>query len=196
MNYYFSRFPWKPKNDATGLKKSEEINVAVWILGWIQLRHAGEGGRNVGSSVLPLGPEPGGDSCHAGTYRWGAEEMGSLLPSSALCLALGIQAFCDMRSFLIPCAHPCSTAQWLLEMRVPFGEWPAEPLRREAPAPSVPRGSAHPALTLLFATCICLLVSYVLSLRPEGIVRSPRLIGISMGQRVSLSSYVAGQGKE
>jgi len=39
MNCYFNDFSPKPKNEATGMKKSEEISVSVFILGWIQLQY-------------------------------------------------------------------------------------------------------------------------------------------------------------
>jgi len=90
---------------------------------------------------------------------WKVSEGGSLLPSVALCLALGTQAFRDEVFLDTLCLPPCFTVQWLLETRVPFGEQLAEPLRREAPAPPVPWGSAHPAFTQLFAVCFCLLIS-------------------------------------
>lgn len=76
-------------------------------------------------------------------------------------------------------------------------------------SPPVPLCYLHPVLTWLFARCICLLVNFCiefklrvywivlsLNLRPEGLIRSPCLIGISMGQRVSLHSCMAEQGKE
>lgn len=192
MNYYFSHFPWNPKNEATGLKKSEETNIAVFILGWIQLRYTGEGGRNIGSSMLLPGPKPGGDVCHAGRYRRGAEERGSLLPSVALCLALGIQAF-HYEVFLDTLCLPlfyCSVASgnegalWEATCQAPAegSTSPTNALGLRAPSPHIAICNVYLLTSLLI---------YVLSLRPEGIIRSPRLIGISMGQRVSLSSYMA-----
>lgn len=161
MNYYFSRFPWKPKNHATGLEKFEEISVAVLILGWIQLRHAGEGGRSVGSSVLLLGPEPGGDTCHAGRYRRGAEEIGSLLPSIALCLVLCIQAFCYevFLDTLCPPLFYCSVASgnegalWGVSRRAP-----AEGSTSPISAPGLRAPSPHVAIcnVYLLTSLLCI----------------------------------------
>ena len=98
-----------------------------------------------------------------------------------------------MRPFLIPCASRCFTAQWLLEMRVPRRA-PAEGSTSPTSAPGLCAPSPHVAICNVYL--LTSLLIYVLSLRPEGIVRSPRLIGISTGQRVSLSGYMAEQGKE
>lgn len=111
INYYFSNFFWKEKNEATGFKKSEEMSTALFLLGWVQ-SYAGEGRRNVGSSMLLPGSEPGEDVCRAERHRRGTEERGSLLPAVGLCLALAFQAYCYevfLDSLCLPLSY-CSVA--------------------------------------------------------------------------------------
>lgn len=139
FNYYFSNFFSKVKNEATGFKKSEEISTALFIWGWIQW-YAGEGRRNVGSSMLlPASVFWAWRRC---VPCWEAPERnrGEGVSASRRC----------------PGAWPSGLLLWGLSWLpvlpsvlllsgfwVPFGE----PLQREAPAPPVPRGSVHRALT-------------------------------------------------
>lgn len=89
-----------------------------------------------------------------------------------------------MRSFLIPCASPCPVASgkegalWGVTRRTPV-EGSTSPTN----APGLHALSPHMAICHVYL--LTSLLIYVLSLRPEGIVRSPRLIGISTGQSVT-----------
>lgn len=112
FNYYFSNFFSKVKNEATGFKKSEEISTALFIWGWIQW-YAGEGRRNVGSSMLlPASVFWAWRRC---VPCWEAPERnrGEGVSASRHCPGAWPSGLLLWGLSWLP-VLPCFTAQWLL----------------------------------------------------------------------------------
>lgn len=125
------------------------------------------------------------------------------------CLPLLLCAWCcASRPFTRSsfCAFSCFTSQWLLELSAPVGTWGGKDFPASAPGlfASSPPHMAICKMHLLTSLLIFVLslnsgvywVALSLNLRPEGLIRSPCLIGFSVGQRVSIHSCMAEQGKE
>lgn len=196
MNYYFSHFPQKAKNEATGLSNLKVFSNGVFILGCIQLWYAEEDRKNAGSSVFLPGPAPGG-----GVPCWDlSEESRGKGSSASLHCSVpdtwhpGVSLW-SLSWYPVPPLFNCLVASgndgalWGVTHRAP-----CEGKHHPTSVPGLCTPGAHTAICNVYL--LASLLINVLRLRPKGTIGSLHLIGISMGQRMSLSGYMAGQGKE
>lgn len=165
------------------------------ILHWIDPWYTGEARRERWPAPSQDRPVP----------WWGGreEQRGSPCLPLLLCAWSFASLPCTRSSF---CAFSCFTSQWLLELSAPCGSWGGNDFPASAPGlfASSPPHMAICKMYLLTSLLIFVLslnsgvywVVLSLNLRPEGLIRSPCLIGISMGQRVLLHNCMAEQGKE
>lgn len=121
--------------------------------------------------------------------RSGGERVPLCLVLGSWCLASGPSAM-SLSQYSLP-----PSVSLLSGFRNEGAFWgvPCQAPAEGSPSPAGASGLCVPSPHT--ATGNVCLPCYVLSLRTEGIVRSPCLIGKGRGQRVALSSYVAEQGK-